>query len=70
MIELHKLLMPPHPGNVYTASALCTCGGWQYDADTPSYLYREYRIILTEHTAHVLERIKEYDSIMEVRSRG
>lgn len=49
---LHRLLTPPHPGGVYLSSALCSCGEWQFDADSPGDLFNKYRAILREHTAH------------------
>lgn len=63
MIELHKLLMPPHlDGSIYSSSALCSCGEWQYDADTPHELYILYRYILKEHTDHI-RRIEDENSL-------
>ena len=51
--ERHRLLMPPHPGEVYQSSALCSCGGWQYDEDSFGALTNEYRAVLREHTVHL-----------------
>lgn len=51
--RLHRLLMPPHPGEVYNSSALCSCGDFQYDADSPGDLSSRYGDILRTHTEHV-----------------
>ena len=48
----HRLLMPPHPGDVFAASALCSCGEWQFDSGSFEALVREYGLILREHTRH------------------
>jgi len=49
---VHRLLMPPHPNDVWHASALCSCGEWQYDEESPEALGRGYRDILRAHAAH------------------
>lgn len=50
----HALLMPPHPGEVYATSALCSCGEFQYDADSPGDLTNRYLDVLRQHAAHRL----------------
>jgi hypothetical protein len=30
----HVLSFPPHPDGLYISSALCSCGGFQWDADS------------------------------------
>lgn len=52
----HRLLMPPHPGGFYLSSALCSCGDWQYDADSEGDLNAAYRDVLRAHTAHAEPR--------------
>jgi len=51
--ELHRLLWPPHPGDAYLSSALCSCGEYQYDADTGTDLFNAMRDVLSDWTAHV-----------------
>lgn len=50
----HRLLLPPHPGGVYLASALCSCGEWQWDADSEGRLFGQYQAVLRDFTAHVV----------------
>jgi len=47
--EAHRLMMPPHPGDVYRQSALCSCGNWQWDGDSTVL---DYRAVLHDHAAH------------------
>lgn len=62
MNNYHRLLMPPHPGEIYQSSALCSCGDWQYDADSFSSLLDAYKDILRLHTLHMKE--SELEAIM------
>lgn len=57
--ELHKLLMPPHPGGVYISSALCSCGEWQYDSVNAYNLTSAYRQVLKSHTDHIRLAVKD-----------
>ena len=51
----HTVLWPPHPGDVYQSSSLCSCGEWQYDADTPGDLFNETRAVQRDWTRHVAQ---------------
>lgn len=68
-VDLHKLLMPPHPGDVFHSSALCSCGSWQYDSVNQYNLYNNYRYILSDHTYHIRSEIAFKDQQALDRSR-
>jgi hypothetical protein len=59
--DLHTLLMPPHPGNVYNASALCSCGKWQFDSPSENQLFGNYGSILRGHAIHKRKAIREQE---------
>ena len=66
--NLHKLLMPPHPGDTYRASALCSCGDWQYEASTAAMLSMNYRIVMHDHTRHIRNEIERQEWLARNRN--
>ncbi len=57
--SLHRLLMPPHPGEIYNSSALCSCGRWQFDSVNNYNLMKQYRRVLEDHTGHIRTEIQQ-----------
>ena len=55
--SLHSLMWPPHPGDGYVCSALCSCGEWQFDSGSPTALFTEMGLIQREWSAHVREEV-------------
>lgn len=51
----HDLLFPSNPLSYYVSSAFCSCGKFQYDAESESALLQEYAKVLQEFREHVIK---------------
>lgn len=49
----HTLLWPPHEGRMYASSALCSCGKFQWDADSANFLYQMQQRVRQDWGRHV-----------------
>lgn len=49
----HKLLFPPHPDGFYGSSALCSCGFFQWDAETAESVLAAQAMVTADWQTHV-----------------
>ena len=53
----HELMFPPHPDGYYMASALCSCGRFQWDAASAESVEHARDSIIADWREHVVQAV-------------